>query len=156
AGGARPGRGDGGRRACRVPGGRRRRRGAAAPGARPAAAGGGVRPGGAAPAVGGASAGPPPGGAPGLGPPGGGGAVKGQRLSAADVVLLKHHLAALRLPTVKAECEQMARQRATENIDDLGFLLRLCEQELGDRERRACARRLKAARFPQGESLDEF
>jgi DNA replication protein DnaC len=82
--------------------------------------------------------------------------MKGQRLSAADVVLLKHHLTALRLPTVKAECEQAARQCASENIDYLGFLLRLCERELGDRERRACARRLKAARLPQVKSLDEF
>jgi DNA replication protein DnaC len=82
--------------------------------------------------------------------------MKGQHLSAADVVLLKHHLTALRLPTVKAECEQVARQCASENIDYLGFLLRLCERELGDRERRACARRLKAARLPQVKSLDEF
>ncbi len=82
--------------------------------------------------------------------------MKGQRLSAADVVLLKHHLTALRLPTVKAECEQVARQCASENIDYLGFLLRLCERELGDRERRACARRMKAARFPQVKSLDDF
>jgi DNA replication protein DnaC len=82
--------------------------------------------------------------------------MKGQRLSAADAVLLEHHLAALRLPTVKAECEQVARQCASENIDYLGFLLRLCERELGDRECRACARRLKAARFPQGKSLDDF
>jgi len=82
--------------------------------------------------------------------------MRGQRLPAADVVLLKHHLTALRLPTVRAECEQLARQCASENIDYLGFLQRLCERELGDRERRACARRLKAARLPQVKSLDEF
>ena len=75
---------------------------------------------------------------------------------AVDVILLKHHLAALHLPTVKAECEQLARQCASDNIDYLGFLLRLCEAELGDRERRACARRVKAARFPQVKSLDTF
>jgi DNA replication protein DnaC len=82
--------------------------------------------------------------------------MKAKPVPGADVLLLKHHLAALHLPTVKAECEQVARQCATENIDYLGFLLRLCERELGDRERRACARRLKAARFPQVKSLDEF
>jgi len=75
---------------------------------------------------------------------------------AADLVLLQHHLTALHLPTVKAECEAVARQCASENVDYLGFLLRLCEQELADRERRACARRLKAARFPQMKSLDDF
>jgi DNA replication protein DnaC len=82
--------------------------------------------------------------------------MKAKPMPAADIVLLKHHLAALHLPTVKAECEQVARQCATENSDYLGFLLRLCERELGDRERRACARRLKAARFPQVKSLDDF
>ena len=82
--------------------------------------------------------------------------MKGKPVPAADLVLLRHHLAALHLPTVQAECEQVARQCARENIDYLGFLLRLCERELGDRERRACARRLKAARFPQVKSLDEF
>jgi len=50
----------------------------------------------------------------------------------------------------------VARQCASENIDYLGFLLRLCERELSDREQRACARRLKAARFPQVKSLDAF
>ena len=75
--------------------------------------------------------------------------MKARRVSATDVVLLKHHLTALHLPTIQAECEQVARQCASENIDYLGFLLRLCERELAHRERRACERRLKAARFPQ-------
>jgi DNA replication protein DnaC len=82
--------------------------------------------------------------------------MKAQRVPATDLVLLKHHLSALHLPGVKAECEQLARQCATENIDHLGFLLRLCERELAGRERRAYERRLKAARFPQLKSLDEF
>jgi DNA replication protein DnaC len=82
--------------------------------------------------------------------------MKAKRVLAADVVLLKHHLAALHLPTIKAECEQAARQCASENIDYLGYLLRLCEREVSDREQRACSRRLKAARFPQVKSLDDF
>jgi DNA replication protein DnaC len=82
--------------------------------------------------------------------------MKAKRVPATDVVLLKHHLTALHLPTVKAECEQAARECATENIDYLGFLLRLCERELAGREQRACARRIKAAKFPQLKSLDEF
>ncbi len=79
-----------------------------------------------------------------------------RRNPAADVVLLRHHLTALRLPTAKAECEQIARQCASENVDYLGFLLRLCERELADRQQRACNRRLKAAGFPQLKSLDTF
>ncbi len=47
---------------------------------------------------------------------------KAKRSVAADLVLLKHHLGALRLPSIKAECEQMARQAAADNLDYLGFL----------------------------------
>jgi DNA replication protein DnaC len=82
--------------------------------------------------------------------------MRARRNPATDVVLLRHHLTALHLPTVKAECEQAARQAATENLDYLGFLLRLCERELADREQRAYQRRLKAARFPQLKSIDTF
>ena len=82
--------------------------------------------------------------------------MKAKSMLTADLVLLKHHLTALRLPSIKAECEQVARQCASDNIDYLSFLLRLCERELSDREQRACARRLKAARFPQIKSLDTF
>ena len=79
-----------------------------------------------------------------------------KRVPATDVLLLKHHLTALGLPTVKAECEQAARECAGCNVDHLGFLLRLCERELADRGRRATQRRIKAARFPQVKSLDDF
>ena len=63
-----------------------------------------------------------------------------------STVLLKHHLKALRLPTVLAECEKVAQRCATDNVDHLGYLLQLTELELLDRERRAADRRLKAAR----------
>jgi DNA replication protein DnaC len=72
------------------------------------------------------------------------------------VLLLKQHLNALHLTTIKAECEQAARQAAADNLDELSFRLRLCERECGDREERACQRRLKAAKFPHLKSLDEF
>jgi DNA replication protein DnaC len=81
---------------------------------------------------------------------------KAKRSVEADLVLLKHHLTALHLPSIKAECEQTARQAATDNLDYLGFLLRLCERESLDREQRAYQRRLKAARLPQAKSLDDF
>ena len=42
--------------------------------------------------------------------------MKAKRVVATDVILMKHHLTALRLPTVKAECEQVARQCAEEAI----------------------------------------
>jgi DNA replication protein DnaC len=73
-----------------------------------------------------------------------------------STVLLKHHLKALKLPTVLAECEKVAQRAAADNIDHLGFLLQVCERELIERERRAAERRLKAARFPAAKTLDGF
>ncbi len=73
-----------------------------------------------------------------------------------SVVLLKHHLKALKMPTMHGECEKIAVQCAKENIDHLGFLFQLCELELLDRERRAADRRLKAAKFPTHKTLENF
>jgi DNA replication protein DnaC len=73
-----------------------------------------------------------------------------------STVLLKHHLKALKLPTVLSECEKVAQRAAAENVDHLGFLLQVCELELIERERRAAERRLKAARFPAAKTLDGF
>lgn len=73
-----------------------------------------------------------------------------------STVLLAHHLKALKLPTMLAECEKVAARCAAENADHLAFLLQLCELELLDRERRAADRRLKAARFPNYKTLDTF
>src|SRR5271154_5624128 len=77
-------------------------------------------------------------------------------LEAKSLVLLKHHLKALRLPTVGAECEKVAKQAALDNVDHLTYLLQLLELELLDREKRAAERRLKAARFPTIKTLDTF
>jgi len=77
-------------------------------------------------------------------------------LEAKSLLLLHHHLKALRLPTVGAECEKVAKQAATDNVDHLSFLLQLLELELLDREKRAAERRLKAARFPTTKNLESF
>src|SRR5216684_4622466 len=77
-------------------------------------------------------------------------------LEAKSMVLLRHHLKALRLPTVGAECEKIAQQAATDNVDHLTYLLQLTELELLDREKRAAERRTKAARFPTIKTLDTF
>ena len=78
------------------------------------------------------------------------------KLETKSVVLLRHHLKALRLPTITAECEKVAQQAAADNVDHLGYLLQLAELELGERERNAAQRRLKAARFPTLKTLDNF
>jgi DNA replication protein DnaC len=73
-----------------------------------------------------------------------------------STVLLKHHLKALKLPTMHTECEATAARCSRENVDHLGFLLQLCERELLEREGRAAQRRLKAARFPTVKTLEGF
>ncbi len=73
-----------------------------------------------------------------------------------STVLVRHHLKALKLPTMHGECEKVAARAARENLDHLAYLLALCELELVERERRAAERRLKAAKFPVHKTLDEF
>ena len=79
-----------------------------------------------------------------------------KKIETKSVVLLQHHLKALKLPTILAECQKIAGRCAADNVDHLGFLLQLCELELIDREKRAAERRLKAARFPTFKTLDNF
>ncbi len=74
----------------------------------------------------------------------------------APQVLLAHHLKKLRLPTFLSEHDKLARQCATEGKDHVQYLLRLCELELIERERRMIERRVKAAKFPATKSLDSF
>jgi DNA replication protein DnaC len=73
-----------------------------------------------------------------------------------SMVLLRHHLKALKLPTMHDACEKIAQRCAADNADHLAFLLQLCELELIDRERRASDRRLKAAKFPTIKTLESF
>ena len=78
------------------------------------------------------------------------------KLESKSMVLLQHHLKALRLPTIGAEAEKVAERAARDNHDHLSYLLELTELELLERERRAADRRLKAARFPILKSLSSF
>jgi len=71
-------------------------------------------------------------------------------------VLLEHHLKKLKLPTFQSEYAKLARQCATEGRDHVQYLLRLCELELIERERRMIERRIKAAKFPTTKSVDSF
>ena len=79
-----------------------------------------------------------------------------KKIETKSTVLLAHHLKALKMPTMFAECEKVAALCSKDNVDHLGFLLQLCELELLERERKAATRRLKAARFPNQKTLDTF
>jgi len=71
-------------------------------------------------------------------------------------VLLGHHLKQLKLPTILREYDKVARECAQVGVDHPGYLLRLVELELIDRERRVVERRIRAARFPAVKSFDTF
>ena len=71
-------------------------------------------------------------------------------------MLLGHYLKQLKLPTILREYDKVARECAQGGIDHAGYLLRLLELELLDRERRVVERRIRAARFPAVKSFDTF
>ncbi len=79
-----------------------------------------------------------------------------RKLESKSLVLLRHHLKALRLPTIGSECEKVAARCAADNHDHLTYLLEVTELELLERERKAAERRLKAAHFPVLKPLDSF
>ena len=71
-------------------------------------------------------------------------------------ILLSHYLKTLKLPTFQREYQKLARLCATEGVDHVGYLFRLAEREMNERDRRKVERRIKAARFPVVKSLDSF
>lgn len=70
--------------------------------------------------------------------------------------VLARHLKSLNLPTFLAQYERLAHQYEAEGLDPSGYLLRLAELELLERQRQLVARRIKQARFPAMKSLDTF
>jgi len=77
-------------------------------------------------------------------------------MSAPPEMLLAHHLKQLNLPTILREYDKVAALCAAEKIDHPGYLLRLVEMELIDRERRVVERRIREARLPAIKSIDTF
>ena len=71
-------------------------------------------------------------------------------------VLLSNHLKALKLPTFAREYEKVALESAQDLADYPRYLLRLCELERIERERRNVERRIRLARFAQTKSFDTF
>ena len=70
--------------------------------------------------------------------------------------LLKHYLKTLKLPVFAAEYDKVAKACSKDGEDYKGFLFRLSELEVLEREQRASERRIKQARFPALKSLDSF
>src|SRR6266478_7621389 len=70
--------------------------------------------------------------------------------------LLARHLKSLKLPTFLSQYQRLAQQYSTEGLDPSGYLLRLAEAELIERERQLIERRIKQARLPAAKTLDSF
>lgn len=77
-------------------------------------------------------------------------------MTSKSTVLLEHHLKALKLSTMLREYPAVAAACSKDREDYPGYLLRLTERELLDRERRAAERRLKDACFPVIKTIDSF
>jgi DNA replication protein DnaC len=71
-------------------------------------------------------------------------------------LLLKANLKQLKLPTMLAECERLAREAAAADQPYEDYLLRLTEQEVAARSANALAARIRAAAFPVAKDFDTY
>jgi DNA replication protein DnaC len=71
-------------------------------------------------------------------------------------LLLKANLKQLKLPTMLAEWEKMAREAAAHDEPYEAYLLRLSEAEVSTRTANALAARIRAAGFPVMKDFDTF
>jgi DNA replication protein DnaC len=72
------------------------------------------------------------------------------------VATVQQHCRLLRLPTVGAQCEELAQEAARHQHSHLAYLAELLGAEVDERERRTIERRLKEARLPRMKTLEEF
>jgi DNA replication protein DnaC len=77
-------------------------------------------------------------------------------MSDANALLLKANLKQLRLPTILAEWEKLAREAADRDEPYDAYLLRLTELEVAARSANAVAARIRAAGFPVLKDFDTF
>ena len=77
-------------------------------------------------------------------------------MSDPNALLLKANLKLLKLPTMLAEHDQLAREATTRNESYEAYLLRLTEVEVATRTANAIAARIRAAAFPVVKELDTF
>lgn len=73
-----------------------------------------------------------------------------------DLLLLRANLKQLRLPTIGAEFEKLAREATASNQTFEQYLLRLTELEVATRQSNALATRIHQAHFPMEKDLESF
>jgi DNA replication protein DnaC len=76
--------------------------------------------------------------------------------AALEVATIRQQCRVLHLPTVGAQCAQVAEQAVRERRTHLGYLEALLQAELEDREHRLVERRLREAHLPRVKTLEEF
>jgi DNA replication protein DnaC len=77
-------------------------------------------------------------------------------MTQATALLLKANLKLLKLPTMSAEWEKLARDAAAANEPYEAYLLRLTELEVAARSANALAARIRAAAFPVAKDFDTY
>ena len=76
--------------------------------------------------------------------------------AALEAATIEQQCKVLHLPTVAAQCAQLAEQAVRERRSHLGFLEALLQAELEEREQRLVERRIREARLPRMKLLEEF
>jgi DNA replication protein DnaC len=71
-------------------------------------------------------------------------------------LLLRANLKQLKLPTMSAECEKLAREASANNEPYEAYLLRLTELEVATRSANALSNRIRAAAFPVEKDFDTY
>src|SRR5947209_1905967 len=77
-------------------------------------------------------------------------------MTQATALLLRANLKQLKLPTMLAEWDKLAREAATNNEPYEEYLLRLTELEVSARSANALAARIRAAAFPVAKDFDTY
>jgi len=75
---------------------------------------------------------------------------------ALETATIRQQCKVLRMPTIAAQCAQLAEQAVRERGTHLGYLEALLQAELEDREQRLIERRIREAHLPRMKTLEEF
>jgi DNA replication protein DnaC len=76
--------------------------------------------------------------------------------AALETATIRQQCKVLRMPTIAAQCAQVAEQAVRERRTHLGYLEALLQAELEERDQRLIERRIREARLPRMKTLDEF
>src|ERR1700683_1273616 len=85
-----------------------------------------------------------------------GGGIMNAESAALEAATIRQQCKVLRLPSIAAQCTQLAEQAVRERRTHLGYLEALLQAELEDREQRLIERRIREARLPRMKTLEEF